>query len=307
MKNRSGFSPQQGPSVWGILGWLLLVVLGIGLVWVGFVRPLRIGEEAPSATEPSDSAALVPTPTTVLYPTFTPPPVSPSPIPAPTDTPAPTVVPPTEAPATPSIVAGDQGVNVRSGPGTNYTLQGYLEPGTEAEVTGRYSDWWQIRHNGELGWVFGELVTASNADTVAQVEPPPAPTAAPATDVPPTEPPPPTAPPVTEIRGLYPDDFQVEGAPGPYAVGQAIWFNMWITNKTSTAVEYASLGVWVEETGAFQKSWVYSEFSPGQVFYHRDQMHDKITAPGTYHLWMAIEFRDGVSEKMLGPVEIIVQ
>ena len=224
MKNKSGFSPQQGPSVWSILGWIILVVLGIGLVWVGFVQPLRIGEEEPSATEPSDSASLVPTPTPALYPTFTPPPVSPSPVP--TDTPAPTAIPPTEAPATPSIVASDQGVNVRSGPGTSYTLQGYLEPGSEAEVTGRYSDWWQIRHNGGLGWVFSELVTASNADTVAQVEPPTALTAAPVTAVPPTEPPPPTAAPVTDIRGLHPDDFQVEGAPGPYAVGQAIWFNM---------------------------------------------------------------------------------
>jgi len=279
--------------------------LGVGLVWVGFVQPF--GKEKTPTTESPDDGTLAPTPTTVLYPTFTSVPVSPSPLP--TDTPVPTAVPPTAPPVAPSLVAGADGVNVRSGPGTNYTRLGYLEPGAKAEVTGRYGDWWQIRHNGGLGWVFGELVTASNADSVAQVEPPPSPTSAPATAVPPTATaaPQPTATTTTDIRGLHPDGFQVEGAPGPYAVGQAIWFNMWITNKTNTTVEYASLGVWVQETGAFQKSWVYSEFSPYQVFFHRDQMHDKISAPGTYHLWMAIEFRDGVSEKLMGPVEVIVQ
>lgn len=313
MKSGSNFAPKQSPSVWSILGWIILVALGIGLIWIGFVRPLGTGEE-----EPSDSAAVAATPTTVLYPTFTPVSVSPlpttvSPLPTivPTVAPAPTADPPTESPLAPGVVAGDNGVNVRSGPGTNYTLQGYLEPGSEAEVTGRYGDWWQIRRNDELGWVFGELVSASNVDAVAQVEPPPAPTAAAVTAVPPTESPPPTAAPATDIRGLQPDDFQVEGAPGPYAVGQTIRFHMWITNKTGAAVEYDYLGVQVEETGRVQKSYFstppnYCALAPGQ-FYHSDQMHDKIDAPGTYHLWVVIQFRDGNGFRLMGPVEVVVQ
>jgi len=75
-------------------------------------------------------------------------------------------------------VAGADGVNVRSGPGTNYAHLGYLDPGAQAEVIGRYGDWWQIRYNDAPGWVFGELVTVSNADSVPQVEPPAASTAA---------------------------------------------------------------------------------------------------------------------------------
>jgi uncharacterized protein YgiM (DUF1202 family) len=200
-------------------------------------------------------------------------------------------------------------VNVRGGPGTNYTLQGYLEPGTEAEITGRYNDWWQIRHGSGLAWVFGDLVTASNVENVPQVEPPPAPTAAPATaaPAPTTAPPTATSAPAADYRGLRPDKFEVEGAPGPFSVGQAIWFNMWITNMTGQSVEYAYLGVQVEETGAVQKSWTYSEFQPNQNFHHRDQMHDKISAPGTYHLWMVIEFRDGTAFRLMGPIEVVVQ
>jgi uncharacterized protein YkwD len=79
-------------------------------------------------------------------------------------------------------VAGADGVNVRSGPGTNYTRLAYLDPGTQAEVTGHDGDWWQIEYNDAPGWVFGELVTAFNAGQLetppatptTQVEPPPA-------------------------------------------------------------------------------------------------------------------------------------
>ncbi|RLC99842.1 MAG: hypothetical protein DRI77_01800 [Chloroflexi bacterium] len=311
MKNRSNFI-QQGPTVWSILGWIVLVALGMGLIWIGFVRPFGTGKSEPSAaaTELPVSTAADSTPTTVLYPTFTPLAVSPLPTVVPTEastTLPPTAVSPTQVPSTPGIVAGDKGVNVRSGPGTNYTKLGYLEPGSQAEVTGRYSDWWQIKYNGRSGWVFGELVTASDVASVAQVEPPPAPTAAPVTAVPPTAPPPPTAAPVTDVRGLHPDKFEVEGAPGPYKLGNPIWFNMWITNQTSASVEYEYLGVQVEETGAVQKSWVYSEFSPNQHFSHHDQMHDKISAPGTYHLWLVIQFRDGNGFRLMGPVEVVVQ
>jgi len=104
----------------------------------------------------------------------------------------------------------------RSGPGTNYTRLGYLDPGAETQVIGRYSDWWQIRYDETPGWVLGEIVTAFNADGVPQVEPPPAPTAAPstATPVPTTAPPAATSVPAADFRGLVPDDYQVEGAPG---------------------------------------------------------------------------------------------
>ncbi|MEA3342393.1 MAG: SH3 domain-containing protein [Chloroflexota bacterium] len=312
---KSSFSPRQGPSVWSILGWLFLVALGIGLVWIGFVRsPGRENGQAITGTESPGSATPAPTQTPALYPTFTPLPTVATPTPLPIDSPVATPIPPTptEIPVTPVATVGESGVNVRSGPGTNYTKLGYLEPSAQANVTGRYNDWWQIQYDGGTAWVFGELVTASDVDGVAQVEPPPAPTAAPVTAIPPTAvaptaAPQPTAAPVTDIRGLHPDKFEVEGAPGPYNVGQAIWFHIWITNKTASSVEYEYLGVQVEETGRVQKSYTYSEFTPNQQFHHHDQMHDKIDAPGTYHLWLVIQFRDGNGFKLLGPVEVIVQ
>ncbi|OQY20889.1 MAG: hypothetical protein DRJ03_29570 [Chloroflexi bacterium] len=312
---RKSSSPSgQGLSVWGILGWLSLVALGIGLVWVGFIQPLKKDAREQPGDSASGSATPAPTQTLALYPTFTPPPTVATPVPVPTATLEATPIPsaPTKVPATPSATVGAKGVNVRSGPGTNYTKLGYLEPAAQVNVTGRYNDWWQIRYNGGTGWVFGELVTASDADGVAQVEPPPAPTAAPVTAIPPTAvaptiAPQPTAAPAADVRGLHPDDFQVEGAPGPYQLGNPIWFHMWITNKTASPVEYEYLGVQVEETGRVQKSYTYSEFAANQQFYHKDQMHNKIDAPGTYHLWLVVQFRDGNGFRLLGPVEVVVQ
>lgn len=302
--------PRRGGAILFIVGWLIFVVVGVGLVWYGFGWTGENGQPEDSASSEVGSA----TPTQVaVWPTATPP--SPTPPPSlPTATPLPTATsePPTAIPATAtpvvaSIVAGDQGVNVRTGPGTNYTRLGYLEPSTQAELIGRYSDWWQIQYDGAPAWVFSDLVTASNADSVPQVQPPPSPTPAPATAAPTEVSPTATLAPAANFRGLVPDKFEVEGAPGPYALGNPIWFHMWITNQTSAPVEFKSLGAWVQETGEFQKSYTYSEIPTSPQFHHRDQMHDKISAPGTYNLWLAIEFMDGETALLAGPVVVIVQ
>jgi len=130
--------------------------------------------------------------------------------------PTPTVTQiPTKTQATSRIVAGDQGVNVRSGPGTSYDLLGYLDPGVTTGVTGYYEDWWQIRYGSSLGWVYSTLVVASAIDDVVQVEPPPlAATATPSplpTSLLPTEvpaPPPTNAPPCDCSSNLYNCDLK---------------------------------------------------------------------------------------------------
>lgn len=102
---------------------------------------------------------------------------SPTPL-APNSTPQPPTAPPSTATPTPQparILAGEAGINVRSGPGTNYAVLGYLAAEEQAGVTGRYSDWWQIAHEDGFGWVFGGVVTALDVDDVAQVESPPMP------------------------------------------------------------------------------------------------------------------------------------
>jgi len=291
----------QGRSPLLIVGWLLLVALGAWLVWFGSGWPE--GQQPP--TEPSDVLPLTPLMATVTAtlpsPAPIPPPQAPTATPLPTDTPVPTPIPATATPTTPLVRAGESGVNVRGGPGTNYPVVGFLQPGAEAPVTGRYGDWWQIQHEVGAGWVFGDIVTPFNTGNVPQVEPPPAPT-----PVPPTATPAPTDTPApTNVRGLVPNDYTVEGAPGPFGVGQDIWFNMDITNTSNETVAYTALGTWVEETGQFQQSWTYSSFAPGQHFTWRD--HINIPAPGTYHLWMMICFPDDSCAKLKGPIVVTVQ
>lgn len=176
-------------------------------------------------TQAERKATAIP-PTKTPKPTFTPTPnATPTPlvIMTPTQPPAPTAaatatsaasptpIPPTPTPAAPKLTA-NQNVNVRSGPGTNYTRLGELSAGQSFEIIGKNGagDWYQFNFNGQNGWVRQDFVTVSGemaAVKVAQnipppptAPPPPPPTAAP----PPTAPPPPPAPtyPFSLLKGV---------------------------------------------------------------------------------------------------------
>jgi uncharacterized protein YraI len=117
---------------------------------------------------------------------------------------APTEVPtvaPTATTAQAAEVVVNSQMNVRGGPGTNYNIVGQANPGQRFPVTGKNNDgtWWQINYNGQPGWVFGELVTATNTQAVAVAQniPAPPPTNTPA-PVPPTPVPQPTQPPAAQ-------------------------------------------------------------------------------------------------------------
>jgi hypothetical protein len=77
-------------------------------------------------------------------------------------------------------------VNVRNGPGVEYTVIDSLDPGESATVTGRNSagDWWQVAlGDGQVGWVLGQLVATSGDTSAVSVPadiPAPPPTATPA-------------------------------------------------------------------------------------------------------------------------------
>ena len=122
---------------------------------------------------------------------------------APLDTSSPTPIPATETLPTPTsagqpaagsgpVVTALVGLNVRSGPGTDYPVIGRLIEGQTAPITGRnpQGTWWQIEHSsdqGQRGWISGsaQFSTATNAEGVLIVEAPspptPAPTATPVT------------------------------------------------------------------------------------------------------------------------------
>ena len=112
-----------------------------------------------------------------------------TPEPTPTAAVTPTATP-TSVPAT--AEAGEKGANVRSGPGTDYGVQGTLEPGERVEIVGRYGDWWRVAYGNGEAWVFSGVVDASGIEGVPEVEGPPTkvpssptliPTAAPPTAV----------------------------------------------------------------------------------------------------------------------------
>jgi hypothetical protein len=298
----SSSGSRRNRRLWLLAGVAAFVVVGGGLLGVGFLAG-RLAKDAGSSPVATLAPSILPT-AVDTFPTYTPLPVATS---LPTATPLqPTATLPqaTESVVAPMVVAQGDGVNVRSGPGETFPVIGRLEPGTQARMTGRYGDWWQIDYGGAPGWVAGWVVTASDTEDVPEVVPPPSP-------IPPTAAPAPTKMPVSptsapaECRGVVGDSFQVEGAPGPYSAGGEIRFHMWLTNKTGSKIEYKSLGVVVEETGQYQNSYSWSHLDANKQFYHQD--HIFIQDPGTYHLWLTIGFLDDYWCKLLGPVEIIVQ
>lgn len=100
-------------------------------------------------------------------------------VPAMAQTPVPTTTPepqPTPAPLTAStslFATSNFTVNVRSGPGTQYTILGKARQGDAVDITGKLADgtWLRVNFNGQEGWglaslfdVTGDLTTAPEAE-----------------------------------------------------------------------------------------------------------------------------------------------
>ena len=68
-------------------------------------------------------------------------------------------------------------VNVRSGPGTNYSIIGVVEKGQLITATGRNQDgdWVRFSHQGHIGWVYAPLITVENPDELPVIAAPPPP------------------------------------------------------------------------------------------------------------------------------------
>jgi lipoprotein-anchoring transpeptidase ErfK/SrfK len=162
------------------------------------------------AGNPAQAAPIDPTPT-VYIPQAT---VQPT-ADLPTATPLPpTPVPPTAAPAT--VVAGADGVNIRSGPGIRFARIGLLAPSAEARVIGRCGDWWQIEYadlsvSSASAWVASWVVTAFNVEDIPEVIAPPTPVPADPTEIPPSA--------------------------GPGEIDEARWIDVDLSEQTLTAYE----------------------------------------------------------------------
>jgi uncharacterized protein YraI len=126
----------------------------------------------------------------------------------PTMTPDPALVATATPPVTPTVAAptaaakaaftvNNATVNVRGGPGTNYSLVGQVSQGQQYDITGKSADgaWWQFSYNGQPAWVTADLVAANATDSVqVAADIPAAPTARPVAAQPPAAPAPPARP-----------------------------------------------------------------------------------------------------------------
>lgn len=71
------------------------------------------------------------------------------------------------------VVASAGGVNVRSGPSTNFSAIGTLAPNAFAPATGIYQNWYEIDYNGQIGWVSATVVTPNGpCDMLPAATPP---------------------------------------------------------------------------------------------------------------------------------------
>lgn len=82
-----------------------------------------------------------------------------------------------------SSLTVNRNVNVREGPSTSYAVIGGASTGQQFSITGKnpVGDWWEIDYGGRKGWVYAQLVTATNTENIQVVTsiPPPPSTATP--------------------------------------------------------------------------------------------------------------------------------
>ena len=61
-------------------------------------------------------------------------------------------------------------LNVRSGPGAQYSKQFTLTPGTIVDVLTQEPEWWQIKSGGRIGWAFAQYLTPLEPEEPEQTE-----------------------------------------------------------------------------------------------------------------------------------------
>ena len=198
----------------------LILTAAVALFVLGLA--IRTGHSLISSLEPEQAeaapaatavAAATQVPAEIVIPTATqlPPTVPPTAVPT-TPTPQPTSTPqPTPTPVVPRLVVNENNVNVRRGPGTGYEAIGKLTSGAETTVTGWHNDWWRINHEGEAGYIFGELVTAFDAGEVPEI-------------------------PITDLPGPTLSNPLFEPAP-TWAINEERWIDVDLSEQRGTAYE----------------------------------------------------------------------
>jgi uncharacterized protein YraI len=214
-----------------------------------------------------------------------------------TPTPFPTVTPfPTPTPLPNSEVVVNTNMNVRAGPGTGYNILGTANSGERYEVTGKNPDgsWWQVDYEGQSGWLYGQLVTAQNVESVAIAQniPPPPPTSTPA-PVPPTATPQPTAPPkpqyqfnITAVSKCEPQEAGTWFEGRTYVGGQP-------KNGYKVVFSYAPDGPWATEPMISGPHGGYEGWDTG---YYSHIISATGPREGTWYVWIVDDGGSRISE-----------
>lgn len=152
---------------------ILLGAVAVILVAIVVLLFLMLQQEESAGTTPD------PTATAVTLPTSAPPEVI---EPEPTLEPAPTVIIPTPEPGVPTgrVIAPD-GVNLRSGPGTNYPVVGTAPFDATGKLAGISEDgqWYAAILQPtplQLGWVSARFVVVTDSENLPVLPTPPTPT-----------------------------------------------------------------------------------------------------------------------------------
>lgn len=242
----------------------------------------------------------------IVAPTFTPT-NTPEATPTPADTPTPEASPTPEATATPEmarLVINNPTLNVRSGPGTNFSAIGQARSGERYDVTGKNAAgaWYQINFNGQTGWVAGEYVIVEGDASAIQVaanipappiQPtrPPAPTAAPQ----PTAPPAPTSPPASAY------EFNIALVQGCRPQEAGNWFdgtvykNRQPVNGARVVFSYAADGPAVTAPAISGPHPGYEGWAPG-YYSHVIRAPGGGPAAGNWFVWIVNEQGGRISE-----------
>ena len=325
-------------TVYGIptiafVAFILLALLGVAMVLYAI---FGLSDSTPQEAVPPTAVEVTmipPTFTAASLPTET---SQPSPAPAQvvpaTEAAAPTASAPTPPPSPaenvgPTLRAG-QAVNIRSGPGTDYSVIGGLQPGNDIPVLGRDSGgtWLVIAYASGQGWV-AKMVVTVNGDTAGLpvvAAPPPPPTAVPPTAAPPSAAPTsaPVAPPPASSHGIV-GTLTLCDARTTYAANERICVIEQIYNSTNANIDYGILGVNAANiTGGpswFQSSWTGNlTLAPGctgPVGTCGGKWDDgfKLSA-GTYHFTLDICYSSvatcqhgGTWETLTAPITVVVQ
>jgi heat shock protein HslJ len=189
----------------------------------------------------------------------------------------------TPAPSTPTgRVTAPSGVNVRSGPGTNYPVIGVAPFGAEGEIVGRTADsqWWAVSvpaAPGGIGWVSDDYVAVTGVEDVPVIAVPPPVYVPPAPGPAPTPAPPPTATPIAQLA-------------------------FWADQTTINQGECTTLHWSVENV---QAVWVYPQGQPYQQYPQTGQGSQQVCPPTTTTYEMLVLKRDGTTATLQVTVTVI--